>query len=344
MELLNPTVHAPEFPHCHWVNALRPISMASLRGHIVLIDIWDFTCINCLRTLPYLRAWHQRYAEQGLSIIGVHTPEFTFARDKDQVKTAVGRLGISWPVILDNEQRIWQSFANRYWPTIYLIDSEGYIRYQHAGESGYAKVERVIQSLLREIDLQAKFPHPIAPLRPEDQLGAACHPITPEMHVDAIGNQQIPIKTPLLFRVPQVRLDGKFYLNGWWQTARDGLTLAGERGSILLRYHAASVNEVFSPSPEPVDQNHSLCEPVFIDLYQDGESLPKACYTEDLYNEEGKTRLRVDQARCYALMQHSEVLLHELLIKINRVGLTFYTFSFGSCLQSIDESQIKPQE
>ena len=332
MELQSPTIRAPEFPESLWVNTLRPIAMASLHGSAVLIHIWDFTCIHCLRTLPYLRAWHQRYANDGLTMIGVHSPVFSFARDGSQVKTAVGRLGISWPVVLDNEHAIWQSYTNQIWPTLYLIDPEGYLRYQREGEGGYAQTERAIHALLETIHPQKPFPDPIAPLRHEDAPGAVCYPTTPELRLDAIGNLQKPVKTPALFKIPKQRSEGTFYLKGWWQKSKDGITLASKNGSILLNYHAASVYGVFAPSPDPIDQALGLKEPILVQIYQDGEPLPKDYYTEDLFNLEREACLRVDQARSYALAQNVDVQPRELLVKIKGTGFTFYAFSFGSCL------------
>jgi thiol-disulfide isomerase/thioredoxin len=332
MELQSPTVRAPEFPESLWVNTLRPITMASLRGSVVLIQIWDFTCINCLRTMPYLRAWYQRYSDLGLTMIGVHTPEFSFAHDGTQLKAAAGRLGISWPVIQDNEQVIWQSYANRYWPTIYLIDTKGYIRYQRAGEGGYAQTERAIQILLESTHQPKSFPDPIAPLRPEDAPGAVCHTTTPELQLDQVGNPQQPVKTPALFSLPEKRVDGRFYLSGWWQRIKDGLTLASEEGQILLHYHAASVHGVFAPSPDPVDQALGLRDPILIQIKQDGEPIPTSCYTDDIYQVDRQACLRVDHARSYALVQNDDIQIRELLVKINGMGFTFYAFSFGSCL------------
>jgi hypothetical protein len=306
--------------------------MASLHGSVVLVQFFDFTRFHCLRTLPYLRAWNQRYANIGLTMIGVHTPEFSFARDGSQVKTAVGRLGISWPVVLDNEQSIWQSYSNRTWPTLYLIDIDGYIRYRHADEGGYAQTERYIQSLLKTIDPQVQFPDPLAPLCPEDTPGAVSYPTTPELQLDAIGNPENPVKTPALFNFPQQPEDGYFYLSGWWQRVKDGLTMASENGSILLQYHAASVHGVFAPSPDPVDQALGLQDPLLVNIDQDGESIQKGFYTQDLFHVENEVCLRVDQARSYALVQNNDVRTRELLVKIKGAGFTFYAFSFGSCI------------
>jgi thiol-disulfide isomerase/thioredoxin len=332
MELQSPTVRAPEFPEAIWLNTLRPITMAGLHGSVVLIQIWNFTSIECLQTLPYLRAWNQRYANEDFTIIGVHTPDFSFTRDGVQVKAASGRLGISWPIVLDNEHSIWQSFPNRSWPVMYLIDAEGYLRYEHIRDGGYAQTERAIQTLLKSIHPQIHLPDSLAPLRVEDAPGAVCYPTTPELRLDAIGNLQKPVKTPALFDLPREPMDGHFYLKGWWQRSKDSLTSASENGSILLRYHAASVYGIFAPSPDPVDQALGLKDPLIIKIVQDGESLPKAFYTEDLFSTDNEACVRVDLARTYALAQNSDIRPHDLLIKINGADFTFYAFSFGSCL------------
>jgi len=306
--------------------------MASLHGSIIFLQFWDFTCINCLRTLPYLRAWHQRYSDQGFMMIGVHTPEFSFARDGSLVKSAVGRLGISWPIILDNDQVLWQSYANHCWPSIYLIDTKGYIRYQNQGEGGYAQTERAIHLLLNTIHPHKQFPDPIAPLRHEDATGAVCYPISPELQLDAVGNPQKPVKTPACFDMLEQRADNQFYLSGWWRREKDGFTLVSENGSILVRYAAASAYGVFAPSPNPVDQTLGLQDPILVKVFQEDEPLPEECYTEDIFAVENEACLRVDHARSYALVQNTDVRIRELLLKIQGTGFTFYAFSFESCL------------
>jgi thiol-disulfide isomerase/thioredoxin len=318
--------------------------LANLLGSVVLIQFFDFTCINCLRTLPYLRAWHQRYAQHGLQILGVHTPEFSVARDLAHVKSSVGRLGITWPVIQDNEQEIWQSYANRYWPTLYFIDSNGFIRYSYQGEGGYAQIERVIQTLLITVHPDAQFPLPISHLREEDAPGAVCYPTTPEIQIDSIGNDQKPVKTPAMFEIPQKTQDGHFYLKGWWKSAQDGFSLVGNEGSILLKYHAASVQGVFAASPDPVERSLGLNKPVLLNISQDGEKLEKLRYSEDLFELNDEASLRVGEARSYTLMRNPDVQDHELLISIHGSGFTFYAFSFGSCVDPVASSKRNSQE
>jgi thiol-disulfide isomerase/thioredoxin len=130
-----------------WLNS-PPLTTEELRGKVVLVDFWTYTCINWLRTLAYVRAWHERYAAQGLVVVGVHTPEFPFERDEDNVRRAVAAMDVAYPVALDPDYAVWEAFANHYWPAAYLADAEGMIRHHHFGEGGYDEQERAIQQLL----------------------------------------------------------------------------------------------------------------------------------------------------------------------------------------------------
>src|ERR671931_112850 len=146
-------IKAPEFAQVDgYINTYNnsPLKLSSLKGKVVLVDFWTYSCINCIRTIPYLNAWYEKYADDGLVIVGVHTPEFEFEKDYNNVKAAVEKFEIKYPVVQDNDRGTWAAYENRYWPHKYLIDSEGYIRYDHIGEGGYAETEKVIQSLLTE--------------------------------------------------------------------------------------------------------------------------------------------------------------------------------------------------
>jgi len=157
MPRIEEKIHAPEFREGHWWNA-GPLRLADLRGRPVLIDFWDYTCLNCLRTLPYLREWHARYRPHGLTIVGVHAPEFEFARRAPNVERGIRAHGIEYPTLLDAEYATWRAYANRYWPSKYLVDGASYIRYAHFGEGAYAEMEEEIQTLIREIDPAADLP------------------------------------------------------------------------------------------------------------------------------------------------------------------------------------------
>jgi thiol-disulfide isomerase/thioredoxin len=174
-------VRAPEIGRV-WLNS-PPLSFRQLRGRVVLVDFWDYTCVNCIRTLPYVKAWHERYKDVGLTVIGVHTPEFTFAQYEANVERGVREFGLTYPIVIDSNFEIWKAFANRCWPSKYLLDKEGYLRFAHPGEGAYRECEEVIQELLREIDPAVLLPEPVAAVRPEDMLGAVCYPASPELYL-----------------------------------------------------------------------------------------------------------------------------------------------------------------
>ena len=156
---------APEFQGTQeWINS-EPLTMESLRGKVVLIDFWTYTCVNCIRTLPFLQSWHERYADEGLVIVGVHTPEFEFEKIYDNVVQASKDEGVVWPVVQDNDFAVWRSYSNRYWPAKYLIDQTGQVRYSHFGEGKYAETEEMIRKVLAEGGMAANMDMPL----PEDQ-------------------------------------------------------------------------------------------------------------------------------------------------------------------------------
>lgn len=141
---------APEFTGIdNWLNS-DPLTLAQLRGKVVLVDIWTYTCINCVRTLPYVTSWYQKYKDQGLEVVGVHTPEFPFERSSPNVQKAIERFGITYPVAQDNRYATWEAYRNQYWPAFYLIDKQGRIVYRHFGEGQYAETEAQIQRLLAQ--------------------------------------------------------------------------------------------------------------------------------------------------------------------------------------------------
>jgi thiol-disulfide isomerase/thioredoxin len=330
MDLDPPLVHAPEFPASTWINAYEPVSLAALAGRVVLVDFWDFTCVNCLRGLPYLREWHARYEDSGLAVIGVHTPEFAFARDIAVAKAAMGRLGIRYPVILDNEQETWTAFATSCWPTRVLVDAKGYIRATRQGEGGYAEIEAGIQALLRELDPQVDLPEVMAPVRPEDARGAVCSPTTPEMQVDAIA-ARLTTQDPIELDLPDDRPEGRIYLAGSWRMITDGAKLELAGGSIVLPYHAAALNAVLAPSAR---MDHSPDPPTSVELLQDGLPLPLERFGEDVRLDDGRARLIVEAPRSYNLVRNPDVTPHELRLVAPQPGLVLYAFSFGTCLAS----------
>jgi hypothetical protein len=177
---------AAEFPSgIEWLNTPF-VRMDTLMGsHAVLIEFWDSARINSLRTLPYMKAWHERYADAGLAVVGVHSPGYSFGRSRDVVERAVQRLGIGYPVALDPDYEIWRAYAVRGWPARYLFDRRGLLRWFHFGEGDYEGTERAIHEVLLEIDPDLELPEPLAPVRPEDAPGLVMDPQTPDLTLPA---------------------------------------------------------------------------------------------------------------------------------------------------------------
>src|SRR5262245_13951039 len=243
-------VRAPEIGRV-WFNS-TPLSFRQLRGHVVLVDFWDYTCMNCIRTLPYVQAWHERYQNKGLTVIGVHTPEFTFAQYESNVERGIREFGLTYPIVLDSNMEIWKLFANRCWPAKYLLDKDGYLRYAHFGEGRYQETEECIQELLREIDLAIALPEIMKPLRPEDSPGAACYQASPELY---LGYRRGRIGNSDGFREDQVAEysftkgleENRFYATGKWaSTAEYFEAVENDDHRLTLRYSAAGVNLVMA--------------------------------------------------------------------------------------------------
>jgi hypothetical protein len=332
MLLEPPRVHAPEFEPGPWIQSPSPLHLADMSGRACLVHVWDFTCINCLRTLPYLRAWHDRYDGAGLRIIGIHTPEFPFARSQRLVASAAARLGLRWPVLLDNDQRMWTAYANRYWPTMYLIDGRGYIRFRREGEGGYAETEDAFRALLAEIDPTVRLPDLVGSLRPEDEAGAVCIPTTPELQADSLaGGPSEPGKSLTLFP-PAARPEGRWYAEGEWLAAGRSATLVGPSGRVVLPFRAHDVYAVLSSAAEA---DRLPLDPIPVRLALDGAPLPAAHYGSDVFVDSGEAWIRVDGPRLYHLASHLDPGAHELSLHAAAPGWTVFAFSFGSCLVPI---------
>jgi thiol-disulfide isomerase/thioredoxin len=328
-------VRAPEIGRV-WLNS-TPLSFRQLRGRVVLVDFWDYTCVNCIRTLPYVQAWHERYRDKGLTVIGVHTPEFTFAQYESNVERGIREFHLTYPIVIDSDREIWKAFANRYWPTKYLLDQEGYLRYAHFGEGGYGECEQVIQELLREIDPAVELPALMEPLREEDHLGAVCYRASGELY---LGHRRGRIGNEGGFREDEIAdysFSGQpeenfFYANGRWAATAEYFE-AVESGlhSLRLKYDAAAVNLVMasphSPSAEVV-------------ILQDGKPLRREQAGQDTrfrlsanHNEE-ESYVLVDSARMYFLLDNHEFGPHELELRCS-AGVAAFAFTFTSCVDPV---------
>ncbi|MGA2695545.1 MAG: redoxin domain-containing protein [Terriglobales bacterium] len=325
------TVRAPEIGRI-WFNS-PPLSLRQLRGRTILIDFWDYTCLNCIRTLPYVQAWHERYRENGLTVIGVHTPEFTFAQYESNVEKGIREFGLTYPIVIDSDYELWKAFANRCWPTKYLLDSAGYLRWAHFGEGAYRDCEENIQELLRDIDPSLALPPLLEPIRPEDRPGSFCYVASSELY---LGHKRGRIGNADGFKEDQIAdydfepgqfEEGYFYARGRWASTVEYFESAGEgEHRLVLKYSASSVNLVMA-SPRG-----SVCEVLIL---QDGKPLTSAQATADtsfrISNQADQSLVEVRASRMYALLDNHDFGEHVLEL-ICPSGLAAFAFTFGSCL------------
>ncbi|MGH9469411.1 MAG: redoxin domain-containing protein [Terriglobia bacterium] len=327
---LTEKIHAPEIGW-RWINS-PPLTLQELRGRVVLVDFWDYTCVNCIRTLPYLAAWDRRYRPAGLSVIGVHAPEFHFARDYARIERAAREFGLAYPIVLDNEYQIWHAYANRCWPAKYLVDSAGYVRYCHFGEGAYHETEEAIQKLIREIRLDASLPALMEPVRGTDKPGARCAPVTPELYLGfkrghiansgGYASNEVKIYT-LVTSLPE----DVPCLDGPWFAGVEAITacpLENQPSRLLIRCRAAEVNLVMSP-PEEAS--------ALVELWVDGKPMPRELAGEDAECSAGKCGVAVTAARMYRLLKSSNVESRLLEIRTSTPGLEAYAFTFVSCAE-----------
>ena len=229
-----------------WLNTPggKPLTLENLRGSVVLVDFWTYSCINCLRTLPHLKAWYERYRGSGFEIVGVHSPEFAFEREQDNVRAAASSLGVDYPVALDNDFATWKAYRNQYWPAKYLIDRDGHIRYTHFGEGAYGRTEEHIRTLLAERagDLPARTSPirdrtPRALITPELYLGyarASRYGGTAMLAPDRTARYPLPVSLP----------ESSFAYGGRWRIEAERAVAAGDNASLLLRFRAGKVHLV----------------------------------------------------------------------------------------------------
>lgn len=293
---------------------------ADMKDKVILYDFWTYSCINCIRTLPYITAWNTKYADQGLLIIGIHSPEFEFEKDFNNVQTAVKQYDITYPVVQDNEMKTWKAFENRYWPRKYIADSEGYIRYDHIGEGGYAETEKIIQELLQErnqlLGLNIASAQPLVDLEEHQFIASQ----TPELYFGynfAFGRNQLGNSEGfkpdqiVSYSLPEKLTRDYFYLEGQWQNFGDRMKLVSENGKIILPYFARSVNIVATNESE-------------LKILLDGNPVSPENAGVDV--QDGVARISGD--RLYNLISSPDAGAHTLTI-IPKPGFEIYTFTFG---------------
>jgi cytochrome c biogenesis protein CcdA/thiol-disulfide isomerase/thioredoxin len=307
---------APEFMDTQkWFNTpgMRPLSLASLRGRVVLVDFWTYTCINCIRTLPYLKAWDASYRHDGLTIVGVETPEFAFERDASNVANAIGQFGLLYPVVQDNEMGTWNAYGNEYWPADYLIDAKGQVRYATFGEGDYDKTETAIRALLAEAgDAVGARSRPSGVVVPSQQT-------TPETYLGterAEGWIDQPRNGEHDYGVaPGGSLAlNDFALSGTWQIGGQPATAVANAG-IDVEFQAKHVYLVLSSEGE---------RPRSVQVLLDGRPIAAAAAGSDVHDG----RVTVRGQRLYTLVSLAHAGRHRLSLRLQS-GVTGYAFTFG---------------
>lgn len=282
----------------HWLNS-EPLSMTQLRGKVVLVDFWTYSCINCIRTLPHLTEWYEKYKDQGLVIIGVHTPEFAFEKVTANVSKALEQFNITYPVAQDNDYATWNAYHNRYWPAKYLVDQEGTIVYTHFGEGNYEETEAVIRQLL---GLEVMTTEPAT----GEMAGAVK---SPEMYfgsdrVQYMSDQQTSTSGVSTYTLPSTLGANEFALDGRWDIQAEKAVLVGARGKIKLNFSAGKVFMVADSADKPVRLKVSV----------DGKPVQE---------------ITVSASQMYTLFESDDYTDHTLLIEIEGTGFEAFTFTFG---------------
>jgi cytochrome c biogenesis protein CcdA/thiol-disulfide isomerase/thioredoxin len=281
-----------------WLNTPggRPLTLQKLRGKVVLVDFWTYSCINCLRTLPYLKGWYRTYAKDGFVIVGVHTPEFAFEHDVSNVRKAIGEYGVRYPVAIDNEYATWNAYGNQYWPAEYLIDARGHVREAKFGEGDYSKTENAIRSLLAERDASLPKALHLADHTPD-------YPLTPESY---LGTNRLesyagsPIKKGMAkYTLPLVLDQSQLAYGGNWDVQGERI-VAGRNARLALHFYARKVHLVLGGTG-------------FLDVLLNGKPL---------------RRVHVTQDRLYTLLDQGSARDGRLELRFTP-GLSAYAFTFG---------------
>ncbi len=305
-------IPAPELAGIAGYINTEGITLKELVGKkVILIDIWTYSCINCQRTLPYITAWHEKYKDKGLEIIGVHSPEFEFEKKYENVQRAVEKWNIKYPVVLDNDHETWNAFMNRYWPRKYLIDIDGYVVWDHIGEGGYEEAEMKIQELLEErmvkLGMEGNIPSGVSEIKAPSvnfrMIG------TPEIYLGYeftrgnFGNEEgLPREKEVVYSIPEKLSANDVYLEGTWFVDKDHVRLVSDKGKVILKYDAKNVNIVASAPESDVT------------VFVDGDELAK---------------IKVKEDDLYTLVDAEEYGKHMLTFDVYGSGFKLYTFTFG---------------
>ena len=305
-----------------WLNS-QPLAAAGLRGKVVLVDVWTYTCINWRRTLPYVRAWAGKYQGQGLVVIGVHTPEFGFEKNVDNVRRAIQDMKIEYPVAVDSDYAIWRALDNHYWPALYVVDAQGRIRHHQFGEGGYDKAERVIQQLLAEAGASGVDKGLVA----VEGLGAEAEADWADLKSgeNYLGSERTenfvsrgPLDQRHSYAAPASLRLNHWALSGEWTVRRDAILVNAAKGRIAYRFHARDVHLVMGPAAPGASARFRVLI--------DGQP-PGAAHGADV-DDQGNGR--VSGQRLYQLIRQAKPIGDRLFeIEFLDPGVEAFDFTFG---------------
>jgi thiol-disulfide isomerase/thioredoxin len=307
-----------------WLNT-QPLTAEGLRGNVVLVDFWTYTCINWLRTLAYVRAWAEKYKDRGLVVVGVHTPEFRFEKNVDNVRQAANDMNVWYPIALDSDYDVWRAFSNRYWPAIYLVDAQGRIRHHQFGEGGYDECERGIQQLLREAGVDGITADLVSPTPEGFEAQADWTNLrSPETYLGYAQGQNfasrggVEIGVPSAYTAPEMLMLNQWALAGDWTIESGASVLNAADGRIAFRFHARDVHLVMGlPASDTA---------VPFRVLVDGEP-PGDAHGLDV-DEQGHGT--VSQQRLYQLVrERGSIADRTFEIVFLAAGVEAYVFTFG---------------
>ncbi len=329
-----------------WLNA-EPFTLESQRGNVILIDFWTYTCINCIRTLPYLKEWHDKYADEGLVIVGVHAPEFEFEKRFENVEKAVAERELEYAIAQDNDFKTWRAYDNRFWPAKYLIDKDGFIRYQHFGEGKYDETEMKIRELLSEtgasVETIAVNEDQLPEIDPMANSGDVLTSLTRELYAgyERNYNARFGGNTPpyvasepfyagvdkdVLYEDSGDYVNHFMYLQGLWHNGAESLRHARMTEDfedyIAIAFYANNVNVVMSPQG-----GEAYHVRVTID---NGPLAPDQAGADVRFDQDGNSYVEVDEARMYELVKTSDFGKHELKISSNSTDFSVFAYTFGA--------------
>jgi len=316
---------APELSNLRgWINT-SPLTMEGLKGKVVLLDFWTYSCVNCVRSLPHMKLLHKEYAGDAFVLIGVHTPEFEFEKPPENVASAVKRFGIGYPVAIDSENTTWKLYGNQYWPRQTVVDSKGTVRWEHAGEGDYDKMEDRIRDLLKEVGKQAESKGNTRTNMIE--RFAFSSKTTPEIYTGAsrsqgFGNGQVCVPGSCTRYIdPREHSRDIPYLNGDWTQYPEYVThVTPESGYILLKYGARNANAVLGVSD---------MKTVRVDVQLDGKPIDKRQAGADVQWDSNGSYLVVTENRLYDIVRSKTFETHELKLLTSGEDLRIYTYTFG---------------